>query len=321
MRGPQSGGASLTAPVRIELPVPFPIRTSNAWLIPGRAPLLVDCGVGQDQVMEALVGQLQAQGVQGPALRLVVTHGHVDHAGNAARLGRLWGTGLHALAEESPFLETYRRDEEARNDSFLDACLRHGMPADVAAKLRNRSDEVDGLTEDAPMAGRLRDGDTLAAGDAQAHVWAAPGHTVGSLLVATEENELFTGDTLLEHVTSNAMEVLEADRGRYAQYLSTLAGLRRFAGCRALPGHGAPFWITDALVEGHLAKHALRSERMRLQLDEPRTAWEVLGRVFPKLGRGQTFLGICEVVGHLHALEAAGRVRREGVYPVRFVAA
>jgi hypothetical protein len=61
---------------------------------------------------------------------------------------------------------------------------------------------------------------------------------------------------------------------------------------------------------------------MLARLERPKTAWQLLGETLPHLAHGQEFLGMCEMVGHLHALQAEGKVKMleaEGVR--RFVRA
>jgi glyoxylase-like metal-dependent hydrolase (beta-lactamase superfamily II) len=308
--------------VRIEVPLPFALRSANCWLFPGREPAVVDCGIGTPEGYAALQHGLQQAGAEPGSLRLFITHGHVDHAGNAARLRREHGTELWAPPQESPFVESFRRDAAARNQAFAAALGAHGAPAEAVRQIGGRSHTIDLLLEDTPIQHPLQDGDRLVLGGTEARVRLAPGHTPGSTLFVTEGNDLVSGDTLLEHITSNAIELADGDRGRYHQYLRTLDGLRRFVGMRVLPGHHDAFPLTDALLDSHLEKHHRRSRRILESLDAPRTAWELLPRVLPHLAHNQTFLGMCEVVGHLHALEIDGLVRRRdegGVW--RFVRA
>ncbi|MEA3189812.1 MAG: hypothetical protein QOD77_394 [Thermoplasmata archaeon] len=301
-------------PRRLVFPLPFALATANGWLFPGRRPALLDCGLGDAATRRVLVDG----GVRPEGLTLLVSHGHVDHAGNAAWLARQ-GAVLHAPPAESRFLETFRADSVRRNDAFAQAMARHGTPPDVVARVRTEGAEIDQWLEDTPIARPIRDGEVLEVGDGEAKVHLAPGHTPGSMLLETGDNELLSGDTLLEHITSNAIELLDADRGRYRQYLETLRGLRRFAGCRVLPGHHEPFVLTDELLDGHLAKHARRQGRVLAGLERPASAWELLPKVLPHLAQDQVFLGMCEVVGHLHALELDGKCRAVGGDPLRFV--
>ena len=296
------------SPVRIVVPLPLALKSANAWLFPGRQPALVDCGVGTAEGHAALVAGLKEAQVDPRRLRLFVTHGHIDHAGNAAALRREHGVELAAPRVEAAFLESFRRDANRRSAAFSRAMVRHGAPPEAVAASRERAGHMDDWMEDVPIARELRDGEKLVLGDTDAVAHISPGHTPGSTVFLTAANELLTGDTLLEHITSNAIELLERDKGRYAQYLKTLDGLRRFVGTRALPGHHDPFQLTDALLDDHLAKHDKRSRKVLQHLDRPKTAWQLLYEVLPHLAHDQQFLGMCEVVGHLHRLELEGKV-------------
>jgi glyoxylase-like metal-dependent hydrolase (beta-lactamase superfamily II) len=303
-------------PHRIVVPLPLALQSANAWLFPGREPALVDCGVGTPDGRAVLDAGLRDAGVRPRGLRLFLSHGHIDHAGNAAHLHRA-GAVLHAPEAEAPFLETFRRDAERRSAAFSRALVRHGAPADAVQGSQERAARLDAWMEDVPIGAGLRDGERVQLGDTEATAHLTPGHTPGSTVFATEDNDLLSGDTLLQHITSNAIELVDRDKGRYAQYLRTLDGLRRFAGCRVLPGHHDPFLLTDALLDGHLEKHHRRGETVFAALDAPRSAWELLPRVLPHLAQDQVFLGMCEVVGHLHRLELDGRVRMREVDGVR----
>lgn len=314
---PSDPAQAKAGPVRIVVPLPLALRSANAWLFPGAQPALVDCGVGTPEGHAALAAGLNGAGIDPKRLRLFVTHGHIDHAGNAAALRREHGVELAAPRVEAPFLETFRHDAARRAAAFSRALARHGAPETAVAASRERAAHMDPWMEDVPISRELKDGEKLVLGDVDAVAHVTPGHTPGSTVFLTSGNDLLTGDTLLQHITSNAIELLERDRGRYAQYLRTLDGLRRFVGTRALPGHHDPFPLTDALLDDHLAKHERRSRRVLAHLDRPKTAWQLLYEVLPHLAHDQQFLGMCEVVGHLHKLELEGKVRMQEADGVR----
>lgn len=306
---------ALASPIRIEVPLPLALRSANAWLFPGASgqpPALVDCGIGTPEGRAVLQAGLVAAGVtenSARGLRLFVTHGHIDHAGNAAALARDHGAVLHAPRSESRFIETFRADASRRHAAFARALADHGCPPPVVAEAQQRGERLDAWLEDTPIGHDLHDGERVLLGTVEATAHHAPGHTPGSTVYLTADNDLLTGDTLLEHITSNAVELLDRDRGRYHQYLKTLDGLRRFVGCRALPGHHGAFDLTDALLDGHLAKHAKRSAKVLSHLDRPKTAHQLLPEVLPHLAGDQVFLGMCEVVGHLHHLVETGQAK------------
>ncbi|HUR25494.1 MAG TPA: MBL fold metallo-hydrolase [Candidatus Thermoplasmatota archaeon] len=304
-------------PIRIVVPLPLALKSANAWLFPGARPALVDCGVGTAEGHATLLAGLRAAKVDPARLRLFVTHGHIDHAGNAAALRRDHGVELSAPPAEAPFVETFRRDAARRSDAFARALARHGAPPEAVAASRERAGHMDAWMEDVPIAKPLRDGERLVLGDVDVTAHVTPGHTPGSTVFLTAGNHLLSGDTLLEHITSNAIELVDRDKGRYAQYLRTLEGLRRFVGAHVLPGHHDPFPLTDTLLDSHLEKHHRRTAKVLAALDAPRTAWELLPRVLPHLAHDQVFLGMCEMVGHLHLLEIDAKVRVVEVDGVR----
>ncbi len=130
-------------PLRIELPVDLPLRSANAWLFPGDSPVLVDSGAGTDEAYTLLRRALWDSGANLNSLRLVVTHGHVDHAGNAARLRREFGTPLWCPQVEAPFVETFRRDAprrlEARGWRAVPTRLLIDAPVSNSGRQRARS--------------------------------------------------------------------------------------------------------------------------------------------------------------------------------------
>lgn len=301
----------MAGPRRIVIPLPLAIHTANAWLFPGDRPTLIDCGIGTPDGLAALQAGLHENRVPADRLRLLVTHGHIDHAGNAHALHRDHGVRLQASPLESLFITSFRRDAPRRHNAYAKALREHGCPPEAVAAAQERGERLDGWLEDTPIHDELHEGQRLVLGNTEATALHAPGHTPGSFVYLTDDNHLVSGDTLLEHITSNAIELLERDHGRYHQYLRTLDGLRRHVGCRVLPGHHDPFDLTDALLDGHLAKHERRSARVLANLDRPKSAWQLLPDVLPHLAHDQTFLGMCEVVGHLHHLELQGKVRKQ----------
>lgn len=300
--------ATVSGPQRIVIPLPLAIHTANAWLFPGEQPALIDCGIGTPEGLAALHAGLAQNGVPANRLRLLVTHGHIDHAGNAHALHRDHGVRLQASRLESLFIESFRRDAPRRHAAFAKALQEHGCPPAALAAAQRRGERLDAWMEDTPIHEDLHPGQRLTLGSLEATASHAPGHTPGSFVYLTEDNHLVSGDTLLEHITSNAIELLDRDHGRYHQYLQTLDGLRRYVGCRVLPGHHDPFELTDALLDRHMAKHERRSQRVLERLVAPMQAWDLLPEVLPHLAQDEVFLGMCEVVGHLHHLEKQGRV-------------
>ena len=71
--------------------VRIPLRLSNAYLIKGQQPVLIDTGCpGEEQ---NIIRALEAHRYSLRDLRLIIhTHAHMDHAGSTAALTALGGT-------------------------------------------------------------------------------------------------------------------------------------------------------------------------------------------------------------------------------------
>ena len=65
---------------QLSLPTPYPVGRSNAYLLEGDPPVLVDCGVRSSRAMSELEAGLGESGVRiGPTRRIVVRSLRVAH--------------------------------------------------------------------------------------------------------------------------------------------------------------------------------------------------------------------------------------------------
>ena len=67
-------------------PGPLTGEGNNTWLIDGPEPALIDAGVGTPEHIEAIAAALSGR----PLARLLVTHGHPDHASGTPSLRARW---------------------------------------------------------------------------------------------------------------------------------------------------------------------------------------------------------------------------------------
>jgi len=65
---------------------PLTGRGNNTWLLDGAEPTLIDAGIGQPEHVEAIARALEGR----PLVRVLVTHGHADHASGVPALRARW---------------------------------------------------------------------------------------------------------------------------------------------------------------------------------------------------------------------------------------
>ncbi|MDJ0789351.1 MAG: MBL fold metallo-hydrolase, partial [Myxococcota bacterium] len=110
--GPFEGAEGSPASVgRIPSPTPFPVGDVNAYLLlpPARdgSLTLIDTGVRSQGAFAALSHAFKEYGRDLEAIdRILVTHAHPDHFGQAARLVEASGAQVYASAIEGERMET-----------------------------------------------------------------------------------------------------------------------------------------------------------------------------------------------------------------------
>lgn len=203
---------------------PIELGYVNAYLVrAGDGCVLIDTGVARQ--WSRLERALADAGCLPDKLTLVIiTHGDVDHTGNAAALQRKYGT---KIAMHPADVDMVRVGPSAGRRP------RH-LPGRLLLWLGNT---LSGRIEPFQPDLLLDDGQSLAAFGLAANVLHTPGHTRGSVVVLTDDGRLFAGDTVSNRT--------KPGRGAFAdsaeELQKSLARLKR-AGVRVVyPGHGKPF--------------------------------------------------------------------------------
>lgn len=302
---------------RIPAPTPFPVGPVNTYLIEGKSLVLIDAGLKTEASFAALEAGIVELGLRLKDIRSVVlTHHHVDHAGGARTLQRVSGAQVFAHPGDRT-----RLAKGDRHPCVREALANAGLTPETLEKLERVGDEVHAYHEPLDDVAPLAEDAVVETGAGPLRVLYTPGHTQGSLSLRGDDGTLFSGDTVLERITPNAVLDGEA-RGRWRAlptYVRTLAKLSEMRFSRVLPGHGEPF---DDLPKVAGRAFSLYRERGRLILDllrdAPRTVAELGERLFGPADPASIFLVISEVYGNLDLLESHGLVEIVGEHPFRY---
>ncbi|HLE96058.1 MAG TPA: MBL fold metallo-hydrolase [Candidatus Thermoplasmatota archaeon] len=296
---------------RIEMPVPFAMRSVNAWLsLDEDGATLVDCGPRTPDGWEALVAGLHAHGVR-PAdvTRVLLTHAHVDHYGNLARLQR-GNPSLRAFVHPADrgWIEDYEGGRRMRFDAYGPALERCGLDERDMRRLAKGYEILATMAEAAAVHGTLEPGTSVHVARADHEVIHVPGHSPGCVALHDPlDSTLLSGDVLLERVTTNAVCLADDERAALRDHRASLRRLAATDARHVLPGHRDPFDDARKIAEEHETNIAARGERVfGLLTTEPQSVRSLVRGLFREL-EVDLFLACSELLGHLRELERAGR--------------
>lgn len=298
---------------RLPADIPFPLPPVNVTFVDGDVPTLFDTGCGTTGSWDSLQAAATAQGVDLARVeRVVLTHAHLDHAGNAARIRAETGAEVWIHEAEADLLEQWDDVQDARNDAYEAGLRRAGLPVKVLEKLAVRGRDVDVMMSSCTVDRRLKDGDLIDTGARGFRVIHTPGHTAGSAIYVDEPNGFaVTGDTILQNITPNALSVQREETGALARYLKTLERIRDLPLDVMVPGHGPAFRGLDSTIDRAFRLYHARHQRIvgfLQQAPRPLTVWDVVEHEWPEGQKGAAFLMTSEIQGHMDILVADGLV-------------
>ncbi len=301
-----------TSPIhRIAVPNPFFEGRNSVYVLRCDPVTLIDSGVATDLSWQALTDGLRDLHLQVRDIeRVILTHKHIDHIGNAWRLQReaeaeicihqcetksltdVDASGNRFAAMVSSRLEVWRVPEHLHPSKSSDA----KMP--------------DWQLEPCEQVMELDDGQILPTECEPLEVIHTPGHTMGSVCLKYGDEALFLGDHVLRAISPNVGGGDMRSRGMLTHFLRSLDRVSPLGNDILLyPGHGNRF---DGLADRCAELKHHHDERLAKTRDavsqQPRTVFEVATELFGELSGFHVVLGCAEANSHLEHLVDLGEV-------------
>jgi glyoxylase-like metal-dependent hydrolase (beta-lactamase superfamily II) len=316
---PAAGEARVVAPgVRwLRMPLPFKLDHINLWLLEDDGGwAVIDTGIGLAPTREAWETVFAAHLDGRPVTRVVVTHFHPDHMGNAGWLAERWSVDLWCAQAEWFAAQLAWRDHDGDHTERRLAHYReHGLDAESLDRLRRRGNHYPGVVPTLASHYRsLREGDVVTLAGRRWDVLTVYGHSPEHVCLSWADGRvLVAGDQVLPKITTNVSVWVDQPLGNpLRQYLDSLPRFAPLApDTLVLPSHGLPFRGLHARLDRLRLHHADRLARILDTLAEPRPAAELLPLLFfRELDTHQLGFAMGEVLAHLNLLESEGRVVR-----------
>jgi glyoxylase-like metal-dependent hydrolase (beta-lactamase superfamily II) len=292
--------------VRVTLPLPFGLDHVHCYLLRGADGwTLVDTGLGGPGAAERWASVLA--GLDGPVVRVVVTHFHPDHVGAAAPAAEVTGAPVYeGVLDRAQCMRAWGPDRSA--ERFLAFNRLHGLPDDEVESLAQDSAGLASLVQPGPEPEPLAEGDRLDGWE----VVHLPGHADGHLCLL-RDGVLIAGDAILASISPNIGLYADSSPDPLADFLASLERIERLAPRVALTGHRETIDDPPARARELIRHHADRlAETLAALGREPRTGFDVSLDLFPNAPAGTPLrrFALAETCAHLEYLALRGRAQR-----------
>jgi len=292
--------------VRVTFPLPLGIDHVHCYLLRASsgAWILVDTGLGLPGTEERWGSALD--GLDAPVERIVITHGHPDHVGDAAPVAEL--TGAPVLQGR---LDNERSREVWGGDSWHDETaaflLAHGMPPDEVEASEQQTRAVAALVHLPADPEPLDPGESVDGWE----VVHLPGHADGHLALL-RDGTLIAGDAILDEITPTVGVYPRARPDPLADFLRSLEWIADTAPEIAFAGHGQPIRDPARRARELVEHHRVRADLALAALERGAgNAHEVSLALWPDaLPPVLRRFAVTEALAHLDRLAVEGRVLR-----------
>jgi glyoxylase-like metal-dependent hydrolase (beta-lactamase superfamily II) len=302
----------------LSMPLPFQLDHINLWLLEDGEEgwTVVDTGIGDARtraLWEELFRKFQ------PVRRVILTHYHPDHAGNADWISKRFGVEMWTTQGEYLTAHAVRSSSAGYTaEAVLSVFKKNGLDEERSRKMAamRGNNRYCALVPEFPFSyRRIIEGDIVRIGR---HDWQAiigHGHAPEHLSLHSKElNVVIAGDMLLSTISTNvSVWSIDPEGDPLRLFLESIARYRDLTeDVLVLPSHGKPFRGARTRVRQLEEHHDARLRELKEALKEkPKSAGELLGVLFRRpLDTHQTFFAMGEAIAHLHYLYYAGQAHR-----------
>jgi glyoxylase-like metal-dependent hydrolase (beta-lactamase superfamily II) len=277
----------------------------------GGERVLFDVGTGMmDSRADLLAGMQVAKIAHGFDVRpedidvVFVSHGHIDHFGDAAWWKRTTGAPVWVHELDARVLENFRERAVLTGRDMRAWLGGVGLPRDEVDALVDMYLSGKDAFEHTGVDRRLQHGDVLFAG--RGRVIHTPGHCPGHVCLRVDD-ALLVGDQVLTPITPHITPQALNPHNGLERYLFGLARLLREQGVRhVLPAHYEPIEDLHARIMGCAEDHVDKLRRTVVACGAGATIAEVAEALFGKQEGYAVLLALLEAGTHVEYLHQLG---------------
>lgn len=316
----------------LRMPLPMSLDHINLYLIEDTDGwYIIDTGIRGQETQDLWLDIISNELGGKPVKRIICTHMHPDHTGQAGFLFNHCEVPLmmsHGEYYQARSMGNMMRDV---GNWQMSAYYRlAGIEPAFLEQLRDMRSSFTPEAEDQPFPGsymRLTDGDILDIGANQWQVMVGSGHSPEHVcLYAKDLRILIAGDQILPVITSNvSVHGTEPEANPMDNWLTSHERFKSLLphDILVLPAHNLPFYGVQTRLQQLIDHHEDRMLILEEQCVEPQVAVDLLPYLFNRKLEGMTkIMALGECIAHLHCLMGRNRIERreqDGVYQYRAI--
>ena len=317
----------------LRMPLPMSLDHINLYLIEDTDGwYIIDTGIRGQETQDLWLDIISNELGGKPVKRIICTHMHPEHTGQAGFLFNDCEVPLmmsHGEYYQARSMGNMMRDV---GNWQMSAYYRlAGIEPAFLEQLRDMRSSFTPEAEDQPFPGsymRLTDGDILDIGAKQWQVMVGSGHSPEHVcLYAKDLRILIAGDQILPVITSNvSVHGTEPEANPMDNWLASHERFKSLLphDILVLPAHNLPFYGVQTRLQQLIDHHEDRMLILEEQCVEPQVAVDLLPYLFNRKLEGMTkIMALGECIAHLHCLIGRNRIERreeDGVYKYRAIA-
>ncbi|MGE5379662.1 MAG: MBL fold metallo-hydrolase [Methylocystaceae bacterium] len=305
----------------VRQPMPYPLATSNSYLVPIDAGwAVIDVGVDLPITRELWQLVLKELGIEWPLIKAIyITHCHPDHLGAAAWLQQMTGAPVYMAEQEIKRARQFIWLPEDYAESYSAAAgaemLRQGFGSDKSRRLViDWRDEVRPLYPEPEYLVPLAVNQEIKLFGKAFRVVSLPGHTDGQIGFWSSENQLLFAADLLS-VKGGYLHFTDwpntTSLNPLGDLFDALDLVEQIGARELLPGHGLKIEQPMQAVERLRRRH----QQMLGRVAELMTSPHHVAEIYPQIATlaDEEYIHyhrVClgEALGYMRYLEAAGQL-------------
>ncbi|MCS1351782.1 MBL fold metallo-hydrolase [Mechercharimyces sp. CAU 1602] len=305
---------------KIRLPLPFPLKIINAYLLRGEYGYTVlDTGL---HTADSIHVWEEAQRKMGwgwdDVEKIVLTHYHPDHYGLAGWMQAQSGAPVYLSRIDYEQAHNFVGAGSTFAQGLVKSYGENGLSSQWVEQIPGHIEHFRPWVEPHPTPSFIAAGEMIRLGDRQYEIMHTPGHADGHLCFYDREREwLLAGDFLLPKITPNISMWPGGHPNPLRLFMESLNKMKELPVQTVFPAHGTVFHSYRERIEELERHHRERLDHMKGILSQSKGGMTAVECCFQHFGDRLSIhnlrFALSETLAHLEYLRLADEISRKWI--------